>query len=185
MNKILSAPIKIVSNKIAAGELQPTEVCKSAIKLITSVKPLNAYIHVTEQLAREQAEESDTRQREGKLLGKLDGIPIAIKDNFCIEGQPTTCASLMLLNFVPEYSSTVYNRLRENGAVLVGKTNLDQFAMGAGTVNSHFGPTKNLWGSEIMSNYAFDRTGLPEVQSHSGQDDWYIAGMFKYLNKIV
>ncbi|KAK0078628.1 hypothetical protein PV325_002253 [Microctonus aethiopoides] len=175
MNKILSAPIKEVSHKIAIGEVCPTELYRSSMKLISNVKPLNAYVNVTENLAKTQAEYSDKRQSDGKLLGQLDGIPIAIKDNFCIEGQPTTCSSLMLSNFVPGYSATVYNRLRDNGAVLVGKTNLDQFAMGSGTVDSFYGPVKNLWGSKLISKY-ISNSSLSSQTERSNCNDWYIAG---------
>ncbi|XP_057324993.1 glutamyl-tRNA(Gln) amidotransferase subunit A, mitochondrial [Microplitis mediator] len=176
MNKILSAPIKQVSNKITSGEIKPTEICKSALKLISSTKPLNAYINVTDELAIQQADESSKRQLDNKLLGPLDGIPVAIKDNFCVENHPTTCASLMLANFTPGYSATVYERLKQHGAVLLGKTNLDQFAMGAGTVDSYFGPTKNLWGSNLMENYFIDNADSTSINKKSGQDDWHIAG---------
>lgn len=182
MNKILSAPIKQVSNKINSGEIKPTEICKSALKLISSTKPLNAYINVTDELAIQQADESDKRQLDNKLLGPLDGIPVAIKDNFCVENHPTTCASLMLANFTPGYSATVYEKLKQHGAVLLGKTNLDQFAMGAGTVDSYYGPTKNLWGSNLMENYFIDNADSTSINKKSDQDDWHIAG--NIYNKI-
>ncbi|XP_034949268.1 glutamyl-tRNA(Gln) amidotransferase subunit A, mitochondrial-like [Chelonus insularis] len=178
MNKILSAPIKQVSAKIASGELLPSEICQSTLTLISLIKPLNAYIHVVDEIAKEQAKESDQRQRDRKLLSDLDGIPIAIKDNFCTEDIPTTCGSLMLANFVPGYNATVYERLRTNGAVLMGKTNLDQFAMGAGTVDSYFGPTKNIWRSDIMCNYTSANSFCSEKlqKCRHLHDDWFIAG---------
>ena len=176
MNKILSLPIRQVRQKFVSGDSRPSEVCKAAIKLNTSLKPLNAYITVTSELAKQQSEDADKRYSEEKPLGELDGIPIAVKDNFCIEGQLTTCASLMLANFVPGYDATVYHRLKKNGAVLMGKTNLDQFAMGAGTVDSYFGPTKNVWGSDFMPNYDCG-DGPVKKNSHLEKDDWFIAGI--------
>ncbi|XP_015117155.1 glutamyl-tRNA(Gln) amidotransferase subunit A, mitochondrial [Diachasma alloeum] len=176
MNKILTSSIKKVSKKIQSKELKPSDLHRASCKLISSTKPLNAYIHTTEDIGKQQTEASDTRQCEDKLLGNLDGIPIAIKDNFCVEGVPTTCASLMLANFVPGYSATVYERLKSNGVVLMGKTNLDQFAMGAGTVDSHFGFTRNVWGSEIMKNYTSNSLASPDIKQNSTNDDWYIAG---------
>ncbi|KAH0566982.1 glutamyl-tRNA(Gln) amidotransferase subunit A, mitochondrial isoform X1 [Cotesia glomerata] len=176
MNKVLSSPIKQVSNKINAGEIQPTELCKSALKLISLTRPLNAYINVCEDLAQKQASESDKRQQDNKLLGSLDGIPVAIKDNFCVENYPTTCASFMLANFVPGYSATVYNNLKKHGAVLLGKTNLDQFAMGAGTVDSYYGPTQNLWGSNLMENFVSDSIDSIPVVKKADKNHWNIAG---------
>ncbi|XP_011300900.1 glutamyl-tRNA(Gln) amidotransferase subunit A, mitochondrial [Fopius arisanus] len=176
MNKILSSSIKEVSKKIRSKELKPSDLHRASCNLISSTKALNAYIHTTENIGTHQAVASDTRQNDNKLLGDLDGIPIAIKDNFCVEGEPTTCASLMLANFVPGYSATVYERLKSNGVVLMGKTNLDQFAMGAGTVDSYFGSTRNIWGSEIMENYTLNGPVIPEGIKNRTNSDWYIAG---------
>ncbi|XP_012523641.2 glutamyl-tRNA(Gln) amidotransferase subunit A, mitochondrial [Monomorium pharaonis] len=179
MNKLLSAPIKEVSREICGNAVRPSEICKASVKLTSIVKPLNAYITVTNDVAGEQANAADERQRRNSLLGQLDGIPIAVKDNYCVRGKPTTCASRMLANFSPGYDATVYDKLRAQGAVLIGKTNLDEFAMGSGTVDSIYGPTKNLWGSEVLSQFyscgSSDESQITKRKLH-GKDAWHIAG---------
>ena len=116
------------------------------------LKTLNAFITLTPEMALHQAKESAYRyQEEKKPLSPLDGVPIAIKDNFCTQDVRTTCASKMLENFVPPYSATVWQRLQKAGAILIGKTNLDQFGMGSGTVDSIFGPTKNIWSEDLKT----------------------------------
>lgn len=185
MNKLLSSPIKEVSQKIYGGSVQPSEICKASIKLTSIVKPLNAYITVTNDVAEEQANAADERQQRNSLLGQLDGIPIAIKDNYCVKGKPTTCASRMLANFSPCYNATVYEKLRTQGAVLIGKTNLDEFAMGSGTVDSLYGPTKNLWGSEVLSRFYSHGSDSSQVTTRKMQkkDAWRIAGILFQIVK--
>lgn len=125
--------------------IKPTDLTNTALTGITKLEKLNAFITVTSKEAQSQAEQSNSRFTTKKPLSELDGIPIAIKDNFCTKDVKTTCGSKMLENFVPTYNATVYQRLADGGAVLLGKTNLDQFAMGSGTVDSIYGPTKNIW----------------------------------------
>lgn len=184
MNNILTSSIKTVSQKIISGEIHPSELTSAALKLTSALKPLNGFITVTNDLAKQQSYDSDQRQKKNALLGCLDGVPIAIKDNFCVSNQLTTCASLMLANFIPGYDATVYQKLKECGTVLIGKTNMDQFAMGSGTVNSYYGPSKNLWGSEIMKNYTFDDYFHDEeiqfTESLFETKNWYIAGKFNF-----
>lgn len=119
-----------------------TEVTKMFLKSIEDQPELNAFITVTADLAREQARQSDVRRAAGKTL-PLDGLPIAIKDNFCMADIRTSAGSKMLENFTPPYESTLTKRLLEAGAVIVGKTNMDEFAMGSSTETSFFGPTLN------------------------------------------
>ncbi|MBC86968.1 MAG: Asp-tRNA(Asn)/Glu-tRNA(Gln) amidotransferase GatCAB subunit A [Bdellovibrionaceae bacterium] len=105
---------------------------------------LNAYITINEN-AIEQAHELDKRHKAGEKLGKLGGIPIAVKDLLCTRGIRTTAGSKMLHNFVPPYSSTVTEKMDEEDAIVLGKTNLDEFAMGSSNETSYFGPVKNPW----------------------------------------
>jgi aspartyl-tRNA(Asn)/glutamyl-tRNA(Gln) amidotransferase subunit A len=105
----------------------------------------HAYLTLTEEHALLQAEEADEAVSKGEQLSKLCGIPLAIKDILCTRGVRTTCGSAILADYVPPYDSTVVHRLKSRSAVLLGKTNMDEFAMGSSTENSHFGPTKNPW----------------------------------------
>lgn len=116
-------------------------------------KNFNAFITVTQKTAQIQSEKSLQRFKSQKPISELDGVPIAIKDNFCTENIKTTCASKMLENFIPTYNATVCQRLLDAGAVLLGKTNLDQFAMGSGTTDSIYGPTKNIWNFTNESDF--------------------------------
>lgn len=106
---------------------------------------LHAYLTLDAERARTAAGQADARFAAGEPLGPLDGIPIAIKDNMCTRGVETTCASQILAGYHPPYDATVVSRLKAAGAVITGKTNLDEFAMGSSTENSAYGPTRNPW----------------------------------------
>ncbi|MER3460614.1 MAG: Asp-tRNA(Asn)/Glu-tRNA(Gln) amidotransferase GatCAB subunit A, partial [candidate division GAL15 bacterium] len=106
---------------------------------------VRAYLTVTADRARAQARELDDRLARGEPLPPLAGMPVALKDNLCTEGVRTTCASRILESFVPPYDATAVRRLREAGALLLGKTNMDEFAMGSSTENSGFFATRNPW----------------------------------------
>ena len=106
-------------------------------------KEIHAYLSLTKELAVSQAKETDDKIRAGSQLGALAGIPIAIKDNIMVEGQKCTAASKILDSYIAPYDATVIKKLKAAGAVIVGKTNLDEFAMGSSTENSAYGSTKN------------------------------------------
>lgn len=118
----------------------------SVYKRIEEVEPkVGAYITLTKTQAYERAEELQKRLDNGEDIGILGGVPIAIKDNICTENVKTTCASRMLENFVPIYNATVIEKLKEAGAIMLGKTNMDEFAMGSSTETSYIKKTANPW----------------------------------------
>ncbi len=135
---------QLVARRISARELW--ESVESRIAAVDS--EVHAYLLLTRDLARRQADDADRRIRSGEGVTPLTGIPIALKDNLCTTGIKTTCASKILEGFVPPYDATVVDRLRSMGAVFAGKTNMDEFAMGSSTENSAFGATKNPWGRD-------------------------------------
>jgi aspartyl-tRNA(Asn)/glutamyl-tRNA(Gln) amidotransferase subunit A len=130
------------------GEVSSREILESVYKRIDGVESkVAAYVTLTRDEALRMAEKADREIAAGRAK-PLSGIPIAIKDNMCTKGILTTCASKILHNFVPPYESTVTSRLIENGYVLTGKTNLDEFAMGSSTENSGFHTTRNPWDTD-------------------------------------
>jgi aspartyl-tRNA(Asn)/glutamyl-tRNA(Gln) amidotransferase subunit A len=131
---------------LAAGAVSAQELTRQYLAVIDRVDAqVGAFLHVDAEEALRRAAEIDNRRQRGDSLGALAGIPVAIKDVLCTRGQPTTCASKMLENFRPPYDAAVISRLREADAVLIGKTNLDEFAMGSSTENSAYQLTRNPW----------------------------------------
>ena len=131
-------------DRLAAGEFSARELTEAHIAAVEAARPLNAFITETPERAIADAEASDARRAAGNP-GAMDGIPIAIKDLFCTEGVMTTAASHILDGFTPPYESTVSANLRRAGTVMLGKTNLDEFAMGSSNETSWFGPVVNPW----------------------------------------
>ena len=132
--------------RLLSGEISSRELVDQHLKRIeASESSLNVYLEVTADRARAEANRIDEARASGESLGSLAGIPLAVKDNLCTRGVRTTCASRMLERFIPPYESTVTDRLWTSGGVLMGKTNLDEFAMGGSTETSAFGPTLNPW----------------------------------------
>ncbi|XP_050302273.1 glutamyl-tRNA(Gln) amidotransferase subunit A, mitochondrial [Anthonomus grandis grandis] len=153
MEKVLKINIKTVNKLLSESVITSQALTEAALKRTEKFKNHNAFIAVTENVAKDQAVASENRFKENKILSELDGVPIAVKDNFCTKEVATTCASKMLQNFTPTYNATVVQRLLDSGAVLLGKSNLDQFAMGSGTVDSIYGPSKNVWGYQDDTNF--------------------------------
>ncbi|WED44526.1 Asp-tRNA(Asn)/Glu-tRNA(Gln) amidotransferase subunit GatA [Legionella cardiaca] len=136
--------LKELSHNLLRGEFSSVELTKHFLSRINRYKSLNAFINVNENNALNSAALADKQIREGKAR-PLTGIPMAHKDLFCTQVLPTTCGSKMLANFQAPYQATIVRRLEEQGAVIVGKTNMDEFAMGSSNENSYFGPVKNPW----------------------------------------
>lgn len=138
-----------LSGRMGRGELTSTEITRAVLNKIQAEEPaINAFISVEAEQALKQAGEVDRRRASGEKLGPLAGIPLAIKDVICIKGGRTTCGSRILENFVAPYDATVVEKVRQADVVLIGKTNMDEFAMGSSTENSHFGPTRNPHNTE-------------------------------------
>ncbi|MCI7441826.1 MAG: amidase family protein, partial [Clostridium sp.] len=134
---------------VVSGKFTAKEVVTSLFERIKDVDvKVESYLTLCEESALKQAEEIDEKVKNGEKLGKLAGIPIAIKDNICTDGIKTTCASKMLEDFIPPYNATVIKKLLKEDAIIVGKTNMDEFAMGSSTENSAFKTTKNPWDLE-------------------------------------
>ena len=133
-----------LARALEAGEMSSFDVTTEYLQKINAENPhLNAFITVMEEEAQAAARKSDMRREQGATVGALDGIPLAIKDNICLQYVRTTAGSNILSNYRPPYTATVLERLQNAGMVMVGKTNMDEFAMGSSTENSAFGPTKN------------------------------------------
>lgn len=129
---------------LSGGEISAAEIAREYLDRIESLNPaINAYITVDGERALKEAAESDDRRRKGMTLSAWDGVPVAIKDNICTKGLRTTCGSGILRDFIPPYDATVYRKLRGHGFVTLGKTNMDEFAMGSTTETSFFGVTRN------------------------------------------
>ena len=133
-----------VARQVRSGETTATAELNAALRSVAARnEELNVFLYVDEEGARAAATLIDDRVARGEVVGPLAGVPVALKDNLCQAGVPTTCSSRILEGWRPPYNATVLDRLLAAGAVPVGKTNLDEFAMGSSTENSAFGPTKN------------------------------------------
>ncbi len=143
---VLDLSAREINGLVISGETSAVEVAEVFLKRIDSLDDeINSFINVTPELALKSAKEIDRKVSEGDVLGPLAGVPIAVKDVLCTRGYPTTCGSRMLMEYVPVYDATVVTRCNQAGMVILGKANMDEFAMGSSTENSYFGPTRNPW----------------------------------------
>ena len=146
---VLGRTARELRDDIAAGSISAVEVCRATLDRLSSANSaLNAFNHIDADRALERASAIDRRRASGERLGPLAGVPIALKDNLCVRGMRTTASSKVLDTFVPPYDATVVRRLEGAGAVIVGKTNCDEFAMGSSNENSAYGPVRNPWNLE-------------------------------------
>ena len=145
MGKLNDLTLAEARDGLAAGDFSAAELTADCITAMEAARDLNAFITETPEIARERAANSDARRARGEALGALDGIPIAVKDLFCTTGTLTSAASHILDGFTPTYESTVSQNLMNAGAVMLGKTNLDEFAMGSANITSYYGNVKNPW----------------------------------------
>ena len=137
-----------IARKLAARELSATEVAEAHLQRIERLDDrLGCFLHVDREGAIKSAKEAQDRIDRGEA-GPLTGVPIALKDNMSTMGVPTTCGSKILEGYVPPYDATVVSKLKQAGATILGKTNLDEFAMGTSTENSAYKLTRNPWDTE-------------------------------------
>ena len=137
--------ISTIRERIAARELSAVELCRAALDRIERLSQFNAFITVTADAAIARAEQIDQTARSGDPLPPIAGTIMAIKDNIVMSGVRTTAGSRILFNYIPPYTATAVERLEQAGAIVVGKTNCDEFAMGSSNENSAYGPVKNPW----------------------------------------
>ncbi|MFN5516276.1 MAG: Asp-tRNA(Asn)/Glu-tRNA(Gln) amidotransferase subunit GatA [Cyanobacteriota bacterium] len=138
--------ISALHQQLVRKERSAVEITQSALERLAELEPrLKSFLCLTPEAALKQAAAVDAQIAEGEAISPLAGIPLGIKDNLCTQGIPTTCGSCILEGFIPPYESTVTRKLQEAGAVMVGKTNLDEFAMGSSTENSGYQVTANPW----------------------------------------
>lgn len=138
-----------LGKKIQAKEVTVKEAVEACFAQIDKVeKEVNSFVSLQKEAALKRAEEVQKLIDDGTLTGPLAGVPVAIKDNMCTEGVTTTCSSKILSNFVPTFSAEAVLNLEKAGAVVIGKTNMDEFAMGSTTETSYYGETKNPWNLE-------------------------------------
>ncbi len=138
--------------QLQSGEVTSRQLTQQYLDQISAQNnSVNAFVHLCTETALQQADAIDQRRRDGQPVGPLAGLPIAIKDNLCTTGVPTSCGSRMLQNYVPPMSAHAVECLQANDGVLLGKLNMDEFAMGSSSETSIFGAVRNPWNSECTA----------------------------------
>ncbi|MDY3249549.1 MAG: Asp-tRNA(Asn)/Glu-tRNA(Gln) amidotransferase subunit GatA [Candidatus Choladocola sp.] len=138
-----------LGRKIKEKEISVREAAQASLKQIAALdQKINGFVTIDEEAALKRADQVQSSIADGTMTGPLAGVPAAVKDNICTEGLKTTCSSRILYNFVPTYSAEAVLNMERNGAVILGKTNMDEFAMGSTTETSAFGPTRNPWNTD-------------------------------------
>ena len=138
-----------LGRRIQSGDITAVQAAEASLARIKAMEPsIHAYVTVNEEKTMEQAGKVQAEIEAGRLSGPLAGVPVAVKDNMCTEGMRTTCSSRILENFIPAYTAQAVANLEQAGAVILGKTNMDEFAMGSTTETSAFGVTRNPWNLE-------------------------------------
>ena len=161
----------------AAGEAKPSEIINRALDRAEAVNErLNAYLTINREGALKQAAALDADIQAALKDKPLAGIPVVVKDNMCTTGVRTTCGSHILGNYVPPYNATVINQLEAAGAIIIGKTNLDEFAMGGSTENSGFGPARNPINPDYVPGGSSGGSAVAVAAGHAerevaGQDE--------------
>lgn len=149
MNELLKKSALELADMLATGQITSVELTTACLDRIEALNPkINAFLFIDREGALKTAAEVDAKRQAGEELHRLAGIPIALKDNMVTRGIPTTCASKILGDWRPPYDATIVKKIHEAGLPLVGKTNMDEFAMGSSTEHSAFGPTLNPWDIE-------------------------------------
>lgn len=146
---LTSLPLSELLGRLASRDVTSVDVTRSFLEAIDGRDTqVHAFLHVNRDAVLKQAEVVDQKRSAGQPVGLLAGVPVAVKDVMCAQGQPATCGSRILKNYVPPYDAHVISRLRQADAVLIGRTNMDEFAMGSSGENSAYGPTRNPWDTE-------------------------------------
>ena len=143
---LLSLTAVELGKKIKAGEVTTEEAVRTSLAAIEAKEPqINSFVTVDKENALKKAAQVQKQIEDGTLTGPLAGVPVAVKDNLCTKGVLTTCSSKILFNFIPTYTAEAVCNLEKAGAVVIGKTNMDEFAMGSTTETSAYGVTRNPW----------------------------------------
>ena len=149
VSSLTTIPLSELQTRLNSGEISSVDVTTAHLDAIERHDAqIHAFLHVNRDRALQQAQAIDEKRASGKTMGLLAGVPVAVKDLICERGEPTTCGSRILEKFVPPYDAHVISQLRDADAVLIGRTNMDEFAMGSSGENSAYGPTRNPWDTE-------------------------------------